>query len=134
MAYSLWLALMLVGCDDPEKDNPFASQFPGATDPCIAPLMDLVKWRDLLGNDLIFDKQDLTPEQFAAAESKKVYETVDLLRPVVAKCKMTWSISMFKEVGSPADRLREETLLILLDLPAHAYEPDAIGLAGKPVR
>jgi hypothetical protein len=128
------LALLLAcsGADEPE--DPFADQFPGANDPCVAPLVELVKWRDGLGVDLMFGKQHLTADQIATQESEHVNTAVTQLAPLLAKCRMTWNVGSFNVPRSPADRLREETVGILLGAPPQTFEPELIGPAGRSVR
>lgn len=124
---------LALGCGG-QPEDPFAEQFPGANDPCVAPLIELVRWRDALNSDLIFGKQHLTAAQIAALEKDHVDSAVVALRPLLPRCRMTWNIGLFNEPRSPADRLREETVSILLDTPAHAFSPEAIGPAGRTVR
>lgn len=126
------LATLLACTGEPE--DPFAEQFPGAADPCIAPLVELVKWRDGLRSDIAFGKVHLSPAEIAAQEREHVEAAVTTLTPLLPRCRMTWNIGLFNEPRSPADRLREEAVGILLGTPAHAFEPDAIGPAGQPVR
>jgi hypothetical protein len=76
----------------------------------------------------------MTAAQVADAERERVYATVEQLRPLYATCKMTWNIGLFNEPRSPADRLREETVMILLDRPARSFPADTIGQAGRSVR
>lgn len=126
------LAALLACSAEPE--DPFAEQFPGGADPCIAPLVELVKWRDGLRMDLAFGKVHLSPAEIAAQEKERVDAAVTTLAPLLPGCRMTWNIGLFNEPLSPADRLREEAVGILLGTPAHAFSPEAIGPAGHAVR
>lgn len=126
------LAALLACSGEPE--DPFADQFPGGADPCIAPLVELVKWRDGLRSDIAFGKVHLSPEAIANQEREHVEAAVTTLTPLLPRCRMTWNIGLFNEPRSPADRLREEAVGILLGTPAHTFAPEAIGPAGRPVR
>jgi hypothetical protein len=127
------LILTLLACSalDPQVST---SGFVDEAQECTDPLMEMVRWRDDLNSDLIFGKRTLTAVQVADAERERVYATVEQLRPLYATCKMTWNIGLFNEPKSPADRLREETVMILLDRPARAFPPETLGQAGRPVR
>lgn len=127
-----WLLLAL-GCT-PEPEDPFAAQFPGANDPCVVPLTELVKWRDGLASDLNFGKQHLSPDQVAALEKEHVESAVATMTPLLPRCRMSWNIGLFATPRSPTDRLREETISIVLGAPPYTFPPEAIGPAGRTVR
>lgn len=110
------------------------SGVPDQAQECTDPLMEMVRWRDALNSDLNFGKRTMTAAQVADAERERVYATVEELRPLYASCKMTWNIGLFNEAKSPADRLREETVMILLDRPARAFPDETLGQAGRSVR
>jgi hypothetical protein len=124
---------ILLACSNLES-TVSPSGFVNEAQECTDPLMEMVRWRDDLNSDLIFGKRTLTAAEVANAERERVYATVEQLRPLYATCKMTWNIGLFNEPKSPADRLREETVMILLDRPPRPFPPETIGQAGRAVR
>lgn len=127
------LLLALLACSTPEPEG-YASGFRSEASPCTDPLMELVTWRDQLNADLVFGKQHLTPTQVATLEHDRVYGVVEQLKPMRAACLMTWNVGLFNEPLSPADRLREEAVLLLLERPSRAFAAGTIGQAGRQVR
>jgi hypothetical protein len=99
---------------------------------CVGPLVDLVRWRD--------DREvargggeALTPAGLAAEERAHLESTVATLAGKRRSCEMTWSLLLYQPPDNPGLRLREETVLRLLDLPPHDYPPEAVGFAGVTV-
>lgn len=97
---------------------------------CIGPAVEVMKWRDQRETARILKGDTITPAELAREELAKVEAAVAELEPRRGACELTWSVMMHVPVDNPGLRLREETLLRVLDVPPRDYPPNAVGWAG----
>lgn len=108
------------GCKSPEQQDW----------ECIGPVIELVRWRDELETARILRGEPVAPLDMAKRERAHMEAAVATLLPRRTACELTWSVLMHQVPDNPGLRLREETLLRVLGLPARDYPPDAVGWSG----
>lgn len=99
----------------------------------MGPLTELVKWRDGVEHDRLLRGVTPAPSALASDERAHVELAVSALRPEASHCDGAWRMVLWSTADTPAVRLREEAVRRLLRLPARAFPPEALGVAGVPV-
>lgn len=112
--------LLLLGCEDREVQEWR----------CVAPLVELVRWRDTVEAEYRHGGRTTPPAELAALERGRVEATAATLRALRPRCDLTWNVLLFDPPDNPGLRLREEALLLALGQPPKDYGPDAVGRAG----
>lgn len=100
---------------------------------CIGPIVEVVKWRDQREAARNFGGESMSPAELARQEREHVEAAVVALTPKRRLCELTWSVMMHQPADNPGLRLREETLLRVLELPPRDYPPEAVGFAGVTI-
>lgn len=100
---------------------------------CIGPIVEVVKWRDQRESARTLGGEVISPAELARQEREHVEAAVAALLPRRGLCELTWSVMMHQPADNPGLRLREETLLRVLELPPRDYPPEAVGFAGVTI-